>query len=61
MQIADKQTRTSVSQSSTPVRQTSTSVRLFRLAISDGNGNTIYNLQVCSLQIPTEGGGGGNI
>ena len=47
MQTADLQTRTWVSQTSTPVSQNSTSVRLFRLAISDGNGNTIYNLPFC--------------
>ena len=60
MQTADLQTRTWVSQTSTsvsqttcstPVSQNSTSVRLFRLAISDGNSNTIYNLQVCSLHM----------
>ena len=44
------QTSASVSQTSTPVSQNSTSVRLFMLAISDGIGNTIYNLPVCSLQ-----------
>ena len=43
---ADLQTRTSVSQTNTLVNQNSTSVRLFRLAISDGKGNTIFNLQV---------------
>ena len=43
------QTSTPVSQTSTPVSQNSTSVRLCRLAISDGIGNTIYNLPVCSL------------
>ena len=57
MQTADLQTCTSVGQSSTPVSQpstpvsqNSTPVRLVRLAISDGNGNTIYNLPVCKLQ-----------
>ena len=51
MQTADLQTRTWVSQTSTPVSQNSTSVRLFRLAISDGNGNTIYNLPVCKSAV----------
>ena len=58
MQTADLQSRTSVrqtstwvSQTSTPVSQTSTLVRLFRLAISDGNGNMIYNLLVCKSAV----------
>jgi len=62
MQTADLQTRASVSQTSTlvsqtstPVSQNSTSVRLFRLAISDGIGNTIHNLPVCSLQMSHTG------
>ena len=42
---------TLVNQTSTPVSQTSTLVRLFRLAISDGNGNTIYNLPVCKSAV----------
>ena len=52
------QTRTSVSQTSilvsqtsTLVSQNSTSVRSFRLAISDGNGNMIYNLPVCKSAV----------
>ena len=58
MQTADLQTRTPVSQTSTPVSQTSTpvsqnspSVRLVRLATSDGNGNTTYNLTVCKSAV----------
>ena len=46
-----RQTSTSVRQTSNPVSQTSTSVRLFRLVISDGNGNTIYNLPVCKSAV----------
>ena len=51
MQTADLQTRTWVSLAKTSVSQTSTLIRLFRLVISDGDGNTIYNLQVCSLHM----------
>ena len=45
------QTCTSVSQTSTPVSQNNTSDRMFRLAMSDGNGNTIYNLPVCKSAV----------
>lgn len=47
IQTADLQTHTWDSLTRTLVGQTSTSVRLFRLAISDGNSNMIYNLPVC--------------
>ena len=51
MQTAILQTRTWVSQTRTSVSQNSTLVRLFRLAVSVGKGNTIYNLPVCESAV----------